>query len=240
MKLLFISDLHLKAERPDITRAFLHFLTETASHADALYLLGDIFEAWIGDDLPLPEFEPILAALKSLSNQGCRLYFQHGNRDFLVGDIFLQKIGATLLKEKHLVKLPVGPALLMHGDQLCTDDKDYQEFRSMVRNPEWQAAFLAKPINERIAIAKQLRAASQQRATEKSDDIMDVNPAAVSAALKESNVELLIHGHTHRPAIHYNQMGESSGIRIVLGDWDTQLWYLLCNENGLTLVDEPI
>ncbi|WP_372742691.1 UDP-2,3-diacylglucosamine diphosphatase [Neptunomonas sp.] len=240
MKLLFISDLHLKAERPDITRAFLHFLTETALEADALYLLGDIFEAWIGDDLPLPEFEPVLSALKSLSDQGCQLYFQHGNRDFLVGDAFLRKIGASLLKEKQVVALPIGPALLMHGDQLCTDDIDYQEFRSMVRDAKWQAAFLAKPVNERIAIAKQLRAASQQRATEKSDEIMDVNPAAVCAALKAANVELLIHGHTHRPAIHYNQTGESTGIRVVLGDWDTQLWYLLCNENGLSLVDEPI
>lgn len=240
MKLLFISDLHLKAERPDITRAFLHFISETASDADALYLLGDIFEAWIGDDLPLPEFEPIIAALRSLSNKGCQLYFQHGNRDFLVGDTFLNKIGASLLNEKQLVNLPLGPALLMHGDQLCTDDKDYQEFRSMVRESTWQSAFLAKPINERIAIAKQLRTASQQRATEKSDDIMDVNPNAVCNALKESNVELLIHGHTHRPAIHYNQTGDSTGVRVVLGDWDTQLWYLLCDENGLTLVDEPI
>ncbi len=240
MKLLFISDLHLKAERPDITRAFLHFITETATDADALYLLGDIFEAWIGDDLPIPEFEPILNALKSLSDQGCQLYFQHGNRDFLVGSTFLQKIGASLLEEKQQVILPIGPALLMHGDQLCTDDKEYQEFRSTVRDPEWQKAFLAKPIKERIAIAKQLRATSQQRAIEKSDDIMDVNPSAVCTALKESNIELLIHGHTHRPAIHYNQTSASTGIRVVLGDWDTERWYLLCDEDGLTLVDEPI
>lgn len=240
MKLLFISDLHLKAERPDITRAFLHFLTETAANADELYLLGDIFEAWIGDDLPVPEFESVIVKLKSLSDQGCQLYFQHGNRDFLVGESFLKKIGATLLKEKHQIMLPMGPALLMHGDQLCTDDEEYQDFRCMVRDPEWQTAFLDKPINERIAIAKQLRATSQQRATEKSADIMDVNSQAVGSIFKKWNLKILIHGHTHRPAIHYNQSGDSEGIRIVLGDWDTQLWYLLCDEKGLTLVDEPI
>ncbi|SIS97065.1 UDP-2,3-diacylglucosamine diphosphatase [Neptunomonas antarctica] len=240
MKVLFISDLHLKAERPDITRAFLHFLTDTARSANALYLLGDIFEAWIGDDAPVPEFEPICAALKTLSDQGCMLYFQHGNRDFLVGDSFLQKIGATLLDEKQLIDLPIGPALLMHGDQLCTDDKEYQDFRSMVRNPAWQQAFLSKPINERLAIARQLRATSQQRATEKTDEIMDVNAVAVATALSESKVELMIHGHTHRPAIHYAQLNATHGTRVVLGDWDTSLWYLSCDENGLTLVDEAI
>jgi UDP-2,3-diacylglucosamine hydrolase len=240
MKVLFVSDLHLKAERPDITRAFLQFLNDTAIHADALYLLGDIFEAWIGDDVPMPEFEPLFKALKTLSKQGCKLYFQHGNRDFLVGEHFLEKIGATQLEEKQRVSLPIGDALLMHGDQLCTDDTDYQEFRALVRNPDWQKAFLSKPINERLNIAQQLRTTSQQHNSEKSNEIMDVNPLAVSSVLKETGIELLIHGHTHRPAIHYNQIEADHGIRVVLGDWDTQLWYLECNDNGLTLVDEPI
>jgi UDP-2,3-diacylglucosamine hydrolase len=240
MKLLFVSDLHLKAERPDITRAFLQFLNDTATHADALYLLGDIFEAWIGDDVPMPEFEPLFEALKSLSDQGCKLYFQHGNRDFLVGKHFLERIGAKQLAERHRISLPIGEALLMHGDQLCTDDKDYQEFRKLVRNPDWQKAFLSKPVNERLSIAQQLRATSQQRTTEKSNDIMDVNPLAVASVLKEADIELLIHGHTHRPAIHYNQIKADKGIRVVLGDWDTQLWYLECDDNGFTLVDEPI
>lgn len=240
MKVLFISDLHLKAERPDITRAFLHFLSETAADADALYLLGDIFEAWIGDDAQEPQFNPLFNALKSLSERGCRLYFQHGNRDFLVGNQFLTKIGATLLEEKQRIDLPIGSALVMHGDQLCTDDKDYQQFRALVRSPDWQQAFLAKPINERLAIAQQLRATSQQLATEKSNEIMDVNPLAVSTVLREEKIELLIHGHTHRPAIHYNQRSSEHGTRVVLGDWDTKLWYLECNDNGLLLVDEPI
>ena len=240
MKVLFVSDLHLKAERPDITRAFLQFLNDTATHADALYLLGDIFEAWIGDDAPMPEFETLFASLKTLSKQGCKLYFQHGNRDFLVGKHFLESIGATQLEEKHRVSLPIGDALLMHGDQLCTDDKDYQNFRTLVRNPDWQKEFLSKPVNERLSIAQQLRATSQQRTTEKTNDIMDVNPLAVTSVLQEANVELLIHGHTHRPAIHYNQIKTDQGIRVVLGDWDTQRWYLECNDNGLILVDEPI
>ncbi|BBB29796.1 UDP-2,3-diacylglucosamine diphosphatase [Neptunomonas japonica] len=240
MKVLFVSDLHLKAERPDITRAFLHFLNDTATHADALYLLGDIFEAWIGDDVPMPEFEPLFETLKTLSEQGCKLYFQHGNRDFLVGKHFLERIGAKQLEEKYRVSLPIGDALLMHGDQLCTDDKDYQEFRVLVRDPNWQKEFLSKPVKERLSIAQQLRATSQQRNAEKSNDIMDVNPLAVASVLQEADIELLIHGHTHRPAIHYNQLKAGQGTRVVLGDWDTQLWYLECDENGFTLVDEPI
>ncbi len=240
MSVFFISDLHLQAERPDITRAFVHFIETTAKHAEQLYILGDLFEAWIGDDMPVPEFEQAFASLKNLSNSGCQIYFQCGNRDFLVGQKLMARIGATRLSDTAIVSLPVGPALLMHGDQLCTDDTEYQSFREMVRNPAWQQAFADKPINERIAIAKQLRSASKARGMEKADDIMDVNEQAVETAFKHADVDLMIHGHTHRPDIHTTKLDGRTRSRIVLGDWDHSLWYLSCDINGLNLVDEPI
>lgn len=240
MAVYFISDLHLKAERPDLIRALLHFLKHTAKDASALYLLGDIFEAWIGDDAPAPEFSDVFNALQALHKRGCNVYFQHGNRDFLVGETFAKQIGATLLDESVVVQLPIGPALLLHGDQLCTDDVDYQAFRSMVRNPDWQNAFLAKPLNERIAIAKQLRDASKARAKEKSDEIMDVNADAVRHAFNMANISLMIHGHTHRPDVHEYTLESGLAFRVVLGDWDQSLWYLRVDEEGLVLVDEPI
>jgi len=240
MSVFFISDLHLQAERPDITRAFVHFIQTTAKHAKQLYILGDLFEAWIGDDMPVPEFEHVFSSLKNLSSSGCQIYFQCGNRDFLVGQQLMARIGATLLSDKAIVSLPVGPALLMHGDQLCTDDIEYQSFREMVRNPAWQQDFIDKPLKERIAIAKQLRNASKARGMEKADEIMDVNAQVVETAFKNANVDLIIHGHTHRPNIHTTAIDDHCRSRIVLGDWNHSLWYLSCDANGLNLVDEPI
>lgn len=240
MTLLFVSDLHLKIERPDITRAFVHFLENIAPQADALYLLGDIFEVWIGDDAPSPGLDTITQALSKLSQNGCNLLFQHGNRDFLVGKEFLDSIGAQLLPDLVSVELPSGRALIMHGDQLCTDDVEYQNFRQLVRNPQWQSAFLSKPISDRIAIAKSLRDTSKQRGAEKDYQIMDVNPKAVLEALDTYQVNILIHGHTHRPAVHSLHRENSTATRIVLGDWDTELWYLLCNNEGNHLIHQPI
>ncbi len=239
MKRYFIADLHLTPERPDITRAFLHFIKNTANDADELYLLGDIFEAWIGDDGGIPAYQSVIDALQSASLTTA-LYFQHGNRDFLVGDAFSTATNCTLLAPKHIVNLPTGDALLMHGDQLCTDDLEYQAFRSMVRKPEWQTDFLNKPINERLHIARQMREASKKKGAEKSNDIMDVNPNSVRQALVDAQVELVIHGHTHRPAVHHNQIKADVGTRIVLGDWDKKLWYLVSDHQALTLIDEPI
>ncbi|MFC6673474.1 UDP-2,3-diacylglucosamine diphosphatase [Marinobacterium aestuariivivens] len=237
---LFVADLHLRPERPDLIGAFLGFLGKQAPGADELYLLGDIFEAWIGDDGPMPGLEEVYAELASLAGHGTRLFFQHGNRDFLVGQAFMDRIGATLLPERQLIEHPGGPILLMHGDQLCTDDTEYQAFRAQVRNPAWQQAFLSKSMEERMAIARQLREASKARGMEKSDAIMDVNPQAVAKAMQDAGVDRLIHGHTHRPAVHRNQIGDGIGTRIVLGDWDRSGWYLKLDDRGFELIDFPI
>ena len=237
MPRLFIADLHLTPERPDILRAFLHFMEHTAYQADELYLLGDIFEAWIGDDAPLGPLAEVEKALKQFSDSGRALFFQHGNRDFLVGSDFAKRTGAQILPEVFPITLPQGPAILLHGDQLCIDDHDYQAFRAMVRNPEWQAVFISKPIEERIAIAKALREKSKSMGQQKSSEIMDVNSQSVISTLNDHNAQLMIHGHTHRPAVHELSGGRQ---RIVLGDWDTSLWYLYQDDQELTLIHEPI
>ncbi|MBN3561361.1 UDP-2,3-diacylglucosamine diphosphatase [Aliamphritea spongicola] len=237
MRCLFISDLHLQASRPDLTRALLTFLNNEASQCQQLYILGDLFEAWIGDDAIPPDMQPVITALRNLHDQGTQLFFQHGNRDFLVQQTFAELTGCTLLPEAITVNLPAGRALLMHGDQLCTDDYEYMEFRKLLRNPQWQNDFLSKSIAERLEVARQLRAASQSKNAEKSMTIMDVNPQAVTQAMTDADVSLLIHGHTHRPAVHEDTQDLR---RIVLGDWDTQGWYLECTEAGESLISFPI
>lgn len=240
MAVYFTSDLHLKAERPDLTRAFLCFLQQIRQDAETLYLLGDIFEAWIGDDMPVPDLDPLFDQLKSLSESGCKIYFQQGNRDFLVGEGLMQRIGAELLPEQIVTELPCGTALLLHGDQLCIDDHEYMQFRSMVRNPTWQQDFLSKSLPERIAIAQQMRAASKQRGQEKSDYIMDVNQTAVETTLGDAGVNLMIHGHTHRPKIHTLEVNAQPATRIVLGDWDKLGWYLKVDPQGYDLISFEI
>lgn len=241
MRTLFISDIHLSETRPDLTRALLNFLHHAHSDCDQLFLLGDIFDAWIGDDFIHPDLTPVIDALKILSDQGTEIFFQHGNRDFLVGKQFASQIGAELLPEESIIQLPDGQsALIMHGDQLCADDNEYQQFRALVRNADWQKDFLSKALPERLEIARQLRAASKEKNAEKSQGIMDVNADSVQHALRNAECELLIHGHTHRPAIHQQQLNKQTGTRIVLGDWDKELWYLSCNEAGCELLHEPI
>ncbi|WP_271270365.1 UDP-2,3-diacylglucosamine diphosphatase [Aliamphritea hakodatensis] len=237
MRCLFISDLHLQASRPDLTRALLTFLNSEAGECQQLYILGDLFEAWIGDDAIPGDMQQVISALRDLHDQGTELFFQHGNRDFLVQQTFADLTGCTLLPEAITVDLPAGRALLMHGDQLCTDDHEYMEFRKLLRNPQWQDDFLSKSIAERLEIARQLRAASQNKNAEKSMTIMDVNPQAVAQAMTDADVSLLIHGHTHRPAVHEEAQERR---RIVLGDWDTQGWYLECTEAGEALISFPI
>lgn len=236
MAVLFVSDLHLKPERPDITQAFLYFITNIANNADALYLLGDIFEAWIGDDAPTPGNEQIFHELKQLSESGRPIYFQHGNRDFLVGEQFAKYINAQLLPEQVVHEFPLTKAVILHGDQLCTADKEYMQFRSLVRNPLWQKDFLAKPIPERLAIAKQLRDASQQSTSNKPDEITDVTHESVKNVFLETGVDLMIHGHTHRPAVHQIDLDDKQVNRIVLGDWDSFGWYLKLDESGYELI----
>ncbi|MBR9885071.1 MAG: UDP-2,3-diacylglucosamine diphosphatase [Oceanospirillales bacterium] len=236
MRHLFVADLHLQPERPEIFRAFRYFLDHIAKAGDTLYLLGDIFEYWIGDDAPLPGLSPLFDQLNTLSSGGSSIYFQHGNRDFLVGQALMNRIGGKLLPEETVIALPQGPALIMHGDQLCTDDIAYQEFRTLVRNPDWQSTFLAQSPEQREAIARQMRQQSQQQGGMKAESIMDVNPEAVYETMTRHGVELLIHGHTHRPKIHQDQISQGRGERIVLGDWSESGWYLLVDSGGRRLV----
>ena len=188
MSTLFISDLHLDASRPAATQAFHEFLKRRAARADALYILGDLFEAWIGDDDDDPLAGEIMDALAKLTSGGVPAWFAHGNRDFLVGDEFSGRTGVTLLPETSVVSLGEENVLLMHGDSLCTDDHDYQEFRAMVRDPDWQAQFLALPLAARRALAAQARDASRISTGGKPMEIMDVNAAAVAEAMRASGV----------------------------------------------------
>ena len=226
MSTLFISDLHLDASRPAATQAFHEFLERRAARADALYILGDLFEAWIGDDDDDPLAGEIMDALAKLTSGGVPAWFAHGNRDFLVGDGFSGRTGVTLLPETSVVSLGEENVLLMHGDSLCTDDHDYQEFRAMVRDPDWQAQFLALPLAARRALAAQARDASRISTGGKPMEIMDVNAAAVAEAMRASGVRRFIHGHTHRPHVHEFELDGGSATRIVLGDWFERGWAL--------------
>lgn len=217
---LFISDLHLQAEMPATVAAFLSFLKEHAIEAERLYLLGDIFEYWAGDDdLTSPFPQQIVQALRQVSDAGVALFWIGGNRDFLVGKEFAAATGATLLSDPHIFEHASKRYLITHGDALCTDDIAYQQFRAQVRQPEWQAAFLARPLPERKAIIAAMRKQSQQHQQEQmqhAETIMDVNQAAVAKLFISSQADIMIHGHTHRPALHHH--GEN--VRYVLSDWD--------------------
>lgn len=239
MTTLFISDLHLDPARPDITSQALEFLATETRDAEALYILGDLFEAWVGDDDPEPEKRRVIAALKQLTDRGLPCYFMHGNRDFLVGEGFAAASGCTLLADPTIVELYGTRVMLMHGDTLCTDDHQYQAFRQMVRNPAWQQAMLARPLAERVALAKQMREASAASMAGKSDEIMDVNQGAVEAAMREHDVDTLLHGHTHRPAVHRFELDGREAVRIVLGDWYTQGSALSWDADGPVLRTLP-
>ena len=235
MTTLFISDLHLSADRPDITSLFIHFLNHEACQAEALYILGDLFEAWLGDDMVLPEYTKAIASMKALSDSGVPIYIMHGNRDFMLGEAFTIMSGSTLLDDPTVIDLYGQPTLLLHGDTLCTDDVPYQKFRAMVRNPAWQQEILARSPNERLALAKQYRELSQTETSNKAEDIMDVNQQAVEQLKTDKGIYRMIHGHTHRPAVHDFVIDTQSAQRIVLGDWDEQGSMLHCDENGCDL-----
>jgi len=216
---LFISDLHLEANRPEIGEQFLHFLANEAQSADALYILGDLFEAWLGDDDPNPYYATMRQALSELSGHGVSCFFMHGNRDFMIGEQFAEAAGFSLLTDPVVINLYGEDVLLSHGDAFCTDDIEYQQVRAMTRNPDWQAMMLAKSIEERIAFAVAARKQSMARGESLSDDIADVNYDSVDACLREHGVTTLLHGHTHRPAVHNFDLDGERAIRIVLGDW---------------------
>ncbi|HEY9050403.1 MAG TPA: UDP-2,3-diacylglucosamine diphosphatase [Gammaproteobacteria bacterium] len=228
-EILFISDLHLSPERPEIIELFLKFLDDKGRSADKLFILGDFVEYWLGDDDKAIGLEPTFRKLKLLADAGLEIYLMHGNRDFLMGEQLAERCGCTLINDPHIEQLFDEPVLLMHGDTLCTDDIEYQKLRVMLRNPVWQQDFLSKPLVERIMMAKALRERSEQETQSKSAEIMDVNQNAVMQAFKDHSVNLLIHGHTHRPAIHQHNFENKTYIRIVLGDWYKKGSYLIFN-----------
>jgi UDP-2,3-diacylglucosamine hydrolase len=229
----FISDLHLADERPGSTETLLRFLNDTAPQAERLFILGDLFEYWIGDEtLASPMPAQVAAALNKLGRGGTGVFFMHGNRDFLIGPRFAKTAGLQLLPDPYKMTLYGTPTLLMHGDTLCTDDVEYLEFRKMVRDPHWQSEFLAKPVAERIELARTVRAESEQAKKVKSMTIMDVSVPAVESVLREYAYPRLIHGHTHRPATHQHVVDGHPCERIVLSDWYGDGSYLECTRAG--------
>ena len=236
MSTFFISDLHLEESRPHVTKAFLRFLFNQAAKADALYILGDLFEAWIGDDDDSEFVGHIKQAMVRFSESGVPTYFVHGNRDFLIGDEFAEQTGITLLEESTVVEVYDRRVLLMHGDTLCTEDREYMEFRSQVRSPMWQSQVLAQPLETRRQLAAQLRQQSQSMNAMKAEDIMDVTPSEVVSVMQAEQVEYLIHGHTHRPQKHAVDLASGKGERYVLGDWGDSGWYLSAEPDQWSLV----
>jgi len=239
MTTLFISDLHLEAGRPEIGVQFLDFLSGEARDADTLYILGDLFEVWLGDDDPNPYYAGMKAAIRELVDSGIPVFFMHGNRDFMIGDEFATETGVTILQDPELINLHGEKVLLSHGDALCTDDVEYQRFRAMTRNPEWQAMMLAKTIQERIAHALEARQGSVEHGKSLDDEITDVNQSAVEALIRKHGVDILLHGHTHRPAIHEVRLGDRTATRIVLGDWFEQGSVVRWNADGPRLEEMP-
>lgn len=223
MSTLFIADLHLDDSRPQITALFERYLaSDEVRGADALYILGDLVEAWIGDDDDAELPQRIAAATRAVHDAGVPVYFMVGNRDFLLGEDYARRAGFTLLDDGTVRVLYGRPTLLMHGDVLCTDDTAYQTVRKQVRTPEWKAQILAMPLEARRAFAAKARADSRAHTGSAMETIMDVNADAVAAALRQAGTTRLIHGHTHRPAIHRFEFDGQPAERIVLGDWYEQ------------------
>jgi UDP-2,3-diacylglucosamine hydrolase len=229
---LFISDLHIDSSRPAIIGQFLNFLQSEARNAEALYILGDLFESWIGDDAPDPAQSAAIAGLRALTSNGVPCFVMHGNRDFLLSTEFCRMSGAHLLPDPVIVTLYGEAVLVMHGDALCTDDRAYQRLRATVRDADWQRQFLDLSIEARRALAGAARAGSQAHTAAMENLITDVNPDSVSRALRAAGTATLLHGHTHRPAIHALEVDGKPRTRIVLGDWYHQGSVLRWNQDG--------
>lgn len=240
--ILLISDLHLQESRPDLTQAFLGFLERYRGKCSQLFILGDLFEMWVGDDAPSALAESVALALADFVSAGAEVAIMHGNRDFLIGEAYAARCRARLMAESEIITSGSREILLMHGDSLCTDDTDYQEFRSLVRQPDWQATFLAQPLEARLAFATQARAQSREATATKAHDIMDVNQSAVDQALRNHGVRDLLHGHTHRPAVHEISLADRNhdagkAHRTVLGDWDTSAWIACLDGGNISLIE---
>ena len=250
MTTLFISDLHLDPSRPQISEQFLRFLGDECARADALYILGDLFEYWIGDDDPQPLAAEIAEFLHTLADSGVPIHFMRGNRDFLLGDVYAARAGLRILPDPCVVSLYGHPTLLMHGDLLCSGDTEYQTFRRQTRDLDWQRDMLAQPLATRMALALRARAASavhQQRlsvergiaanAGEAREDITDVSADTVEGIFTRYGIDRLIHGHTHRPAMHSLVASGTPRTRIVLGDWYEQGSVLRVDADGIVLAN---
>ncbi|MGM0633310.1 MAG: UDP-2,3-diacylglucosamine diphosphatase [Pseudomonadota bacterium] len=242
---LFISDLHLDGNTPVITRTFLHFLEQQAAGARALYILGDLFEAWVGDDDRSELSDSVAEALSALAEGGTAVYLLHGNRDFLIGPDYADRCRATLLDDPTILDCHGQHLAIMHGDSLCTRDTEYMQFREQVRSREWQEAFLSKSLVERYMIAQQAREQSREANSNKTSEIMDVTYSEVIRTLHELDVPVLIHGHTHRPAVHTITLeqpirDEATAARIVLGDWHSKGWVLEFTDEGYELRNFPL
>jgi UDP-2,3-diacylglucosamine hydrolase len=231
MTRLFVSDLHLDAAAPEAVDQFLDFLRTDVADAEALYILGDLFEVWVGDDDPDPTKARVCEGLRALTATGVGCFVLHGNRDFLIGRDFCRRTGSRLLADPVVADLDGERVLLTHGDALCTDDHSYQELRSTVRTPEWQRRFLALPLADRELIANQARAGSKEHISRTIPNIMDVNQDAVSTAYRATKVRRIIHGHTHRPGVHDTAIEGEAAQRLVLGAWYEQGSYIRY-ENG--------
>lgn len=231
MATYFISDLHLEPARPDITSLFCDFIQNLHGKADALYILGDLFEYWIGDDHQHTLSNTVSDALKSLVDSGVKVYFIHGNRDFLIGDSYAAQAGFTILPDPSLIDLYGKQILIMHGDSLCIEDEKYQAFRAKVRGKTFQTEFLKKPLWFRRLLAYLMRQYSHLQNRKKTATIMDVTQSEVIKIMSAYHVNLLIHGHTHRPAIHQLTLKEQPAERIVLNAWHSQGNVLICTEN---------
>ena len=235
MRTLFVSDVHLNVVRADIVGAFLAFLEQKARHADALFILGDLFDEWLGDDDDKPPHGEVCDALAALTATGLPVSVVHGNHDFLLGKKFTKRSGCSLLGDHTIIDIYGTSTLIMHGDTLCTDDVDYQAFRKMTRNPIMQKMFLSLPLAKRAEKAAGIRQGSREDVALKSDEIMDVTTEAVDAVMRKYNVRHLIHGHTHRPAVHSFTLNDQEATRIVLGDWYEQDSVLIWDEAGYRL-----
>ncbi len=239
MAALVVSDLHIDAARPAIAAQFKSFLDAEARAARALYVLGDLFEVWIGDDDPDPHKRAVIADLRAVADAGVALYFLHGNRDFLLGARFCEETGGALLTDPTVVELYGRRALITHGDALCTDDAPYQRLRALVRDPRWQAQFLALSIGQRQALAREARAGSVAHTGAQSAMLMDVNADAVATVFRAAQVDTIVHGHTHRPGVYAHTVDGRACTRIVTGDWYAQGRVLRWDESGLRLAALP-
>lgn len=239
MKTLFVSDLHIDLAQPEIGQQFAEFLAGEARSAEALYILGDLFESWVGDDDPNPHYDEAKQRIRELVDSGVPVFFMHGNRDFMIGKRFARETGVELLDDPVVHSVHGEQVLLSHGDAYCTDDVEYQAVRRMTRDPQWQAMMLSRSLDERLAFAAKARAASKAQGGKLDEKISDVNDAAIRKLMQEHEVSVMLHGHTHRPAIHRFTNNDLPATRIVLGDWYDQGSVVRWDDSGYVLSELP-